>query len=268
MQELFLALGQIHVQPGEKKQNIANAVRAIDLSQRLDGADIVLLPEALPLGWTHPSAHKQAEPIPDGEWCRALSEAARRNKVWVCAGAIERDRDRIFNSAVLINSEGEVVLVHRKINELEIAHDLYARGDWLNVVDTPFGRIGVMICADAFAKGQAISRALATMGAEIILSPCSWAVPANHDNQREPYGKLWLDNYQPVAREFGLWIAGVSNVGPITDGPWSGRKCIGCSLVIGPEGEVAYKAPYGESAEHLVNVLITPRRRARVCSGG
>jgi predicted amidohydrolase len=268
MQELFLALGQIHVQPGEKKQNIANAIRAVDQSQRLDGADIVLLPEALPLGWTHPSAREQAEPIPDGEWCHALSEAARRNKVWVCAGALERDRDRIFNSAVLINSEGEVVLAHRKINELEIAHDLYAQGDWLNVVNTPFGRIGVMICADAFAKDQAISRALAMMGAQIILSPCSWAVPADHDNQREPYGKLWLDNYQPVAREFGLWIAGVSNVGPITDGPWSGRKCIGCSLVIGPEGEVAYKAPYGESAEHLVNVLITPRRRARVCSGG
>src|SRR5687767_15335141 len=120
MQELFLALGQIHVQPGDKKQNIANSIRAIDLSQRLDGADIVLLPEALPLGWTHPSARTQAEPIPDGEWCRALSEAARRNKVWVCAGTVERAGDRIFNSAVLINSDGEVVLTHRKINELEI----------------------------------------------------------------------------------------------------------------------------------------------------
>jgi predicted amidohydrolase len=125
-----------------------------------------------------------------------------------------------------------------------------------------------MICADAFAKDQAISRALGMMGAQIILSPCSWAVPADHDNARDPYGKLWLDNYQPVAREFELWIAGVSNVGPITDGPWSGRKCIGCSLVIGPEGEIAYKAPYTDSDDQVLNAMIIPRERARACSGG
>jgi predicted amidohydrolase len=125
-----------------------------------------------------------------------------------------------------------------------------------------------MICADAFAKHQVISRTLGMMGAQVILSPCSWAVPADHDQQREPYGRLWLENYQPVAREFGLWIAGVSNVGPITDGPWSGRKCIGCSLVIGPEGEIAFKAPYSEAGEYVMNVMITPRQRVRSLSGG
>jgi hypothetical protein len=102
----------------------------------------------------------------------------------------------------------------------------------------------------------------------VILSPCSWAVPADHDQQRDPYGQLWLDNYQPVAREFALSIAGVSNVGPITDGPWSGRKCIGCSLVIGPVGEVVYRAPYSAADEHVSNVQITPRVRPRACSGG
>jgi len=268
MREFVLALGQIRIQPGQKDLNIAEAVRAIDSSQQLYGADVVLLPEALPLGWTHSSARKHAEAIPDGAWCRVLSEVARRNKLWVCSGAIERTGDQIFNSAVLIDSEGRVVLVHRKINELDIAHDLYAQGDRLSVVDTPFGRIGLMICADAFAKDQVITRSLAMMGAQIILSPCSWAVPADHDNVREPYGKLWLDNYQPVAREFGIWIAGVSNVGPITDGPWSGRKCIGCSLVIGPQGEVACNGPYGESAEHLARISITPRASRRLCSGG
>src|SRR6185503_20904969 len=119
MREFVLALGQIPIQPGQKDQNIAEAVRAIDSSQQLYGADVVLLPEALPLGWTHSSARKQADAIPDGAWCRVLSEAARRNKVWVCSGAIEREGDRVFNSAVLIDSKGKIVLVHRKINELE-----------------------------------------------------------------------------------------------------------------------------------------------------
>jgi predicted amidohydrolase len=268
MREFSLALGQIQIRPGRKGENIAGAIKTIDGVVGLRGCDVVLLPEALPVGWTHSAARQEAESIPDGEWCQALCSAAKRNKVWVCSGVIERDGGRIFNSAVLINPEGRVVLVHRKINELEIAHDLYAQGEHLRVADTPLGRIGVMICADAFAEGQVISRALGMMGAQVILSPCSWAVPANHDQEREPYGQLWLDNYQPVAREFGLWIAGVSNVGPITDGPWSGRKCIGCSLVIGPKGEVAWRGHYGEAAEEVGVVAIAPQARQRMCSGG
>ena len=109
-----------------------------------------------------------------------------------------------------------------------------------------------MICADGFAPGQSISRTLGIMGASVILSPCAWAVPHDHDNERDPYGQLWLDNYCPVAREFGLSIVGVSNVGPITAGPWQGRKCIGNSLVIGRDGGEVARGPYGERAEVML----------------
>ncbi len=145
----------------------------------------------------------------------------------------------MFNAAVLIDPCGEVILHHRKINELAFARALYAIGDRLGVADTQFGKLGVMICADGFAPGQVISRSLALMGARLILSPCAWAVPADHDNTREPYGQLWLDNYGPVARECGVWIAGCSNVGPITAGEWAGRKCIGNSLVCAPHQPIA-----------------------------
>ena len=99
------------------------------------------------------------------------------------------------------------------------------------------------------------------MGADIILSPSAWAVPADHDNEKEPYGAIWLKNYQPVARDFRLWIAGVSNVGWITDGPWKGRKCIGCSLVIGSSGDPVLRGPYGVDAEAVlyVDVKLEPR---------
>jgi predicted amidohydrolase len=262
-----LGLIQMRVEPGRKAENIE---RAIELARQAakQGAEVLLLPEALPIGWTHSRALKEAEIIPKGEWCHALAAAAEQSGIWICSGVIERCGDKVFNSAALFDNRGKVALVHRKLNELDIAHELYAQGDRLSVVDTPFGRVGVMICADAFADNQAISRTLGLMGAQVILSPCSWAVPADHDQKREPYGQLWLDNYQPVAREFGLWVAGVSNVGPITDGPWSGRKCIGCSLVIGPKGEVAYQAPYGENSELVTNVLITPQPARRTCSGG
>jgi len=88
----------------------------------------------------------------------------------------------------------------------------------------------------------------------MILSPCAWAMDADHDNEAEPYGDLWRDSYRPVADEFACVLVGVSNVGPITSGPWEGRKCIGCSLVIGPHGEEVVQGPYGVDAESLIYV--------------
>jgi predicted amidohydrolase len=246
-----LAMAQMLVEPGRKESNLARAEKCVAEAATL-GAQVVVLPEAMPLGWTDPSARTQADEIHDGESCVRLRRAAKEHGLFVCAGIIERAGENIFNAAVLIDSAGKVISHHRKIHELDIAGDLYARGDCLSVADTPFGRMGLMICADGFAPGQSITRTLALMGARIILSPCAWAVPADHDNLREPYGRLWLENYCPVAREFGLVIAGVSNVGPITAGPWQGRKCIGNSLLIGRDGREVARGPYGETAEALL----------------
>lgn len=255
-----IAMAQMLVEGGRKNANLQRAGQRINEAAQ-NGAQIVILPEALNLGWTHPSAETEADAIPGGETCSRLCAAARANRVHVCAGLVEKDGGKIFNSAVLIAPNGEILLVHRKLNELEIGHKFYAQGDRLTVAHTELGAIGVMICADAFAHGQVISRALGLMGADLILSPSAWAVPAGHDNTREPYGQLWLDNYQPVARDFHLWIAGVSNVGPITAGPWQGRQCIGCSLLVGPDGKQVLMGPYGAQAEALLfaDIQLLPR---------
>ncbi len=52
----------------------------------------------------------------------------------------------------------------------------------------------------------------------------------------------------------------------ITDGPWKGRKMIGCSLVIGPEGEEILQGPYGVEAEAVLEMQVAPvPRPARGC---
>ncbi|MBU6400660.1 MAG: carbon-nitrogen hydrolase family protein [Verrucomicrobia bacterium] len=251
---------QMRIEPGALAENLEHAV-ALVAEAASHGATVAVLPEALPLGWTDPSARTHADAIPDGNACVTLRAAAERHRIWICGGLIERVEGRIFNAAVLIDPVGAVRVHHRKLNELEIAQDLYALGDRLQVARTPLGTFGVMICADAFARGQVISRTLGRMGADVILSPSSWAVPAHHDHRAQPYGQLWLDNYQPVARDFQMWIIGVSNVGWIRRGPWTGRKCIGCSLAVNPDGEAVVTGPYGHDAECLLYVDIRPRSR-------
>jgi predicted amidohydrolase len=253
-------LGQLRVEGGRPEANLDRALRQISEARAL-GAAAIVLPEASDLGWTDDSSDRGAGTIPDGRFYEQLATAARRNQMFVVAGLTERAGSVVYNSAVLLGPEGDLLLLHRKIHELDIGRSSYACGDRLGVVNTRLGRIGLMICADAFAPGEVISRTLGLMGAEVILSPCAWAVPADYDPVRVPYGQLWRDCYGPVAKEHQLWIAGVSNVGRIISGPWEGRSCIGCSLVVGPDGTPRATGPYGEDAEALLLVEIAPVRR-------
>ena len=154
-----------------------------------------------------------------------------------------------------------MILHHRKINELDIGHPYYALGRSLQVVETKFGNIGLVICADASTGKWELTRSLAYMGADVILSPSAWAVPSDHNNQEEPYGQTWRNAYLPVSKDFRIWIAGCSNVGWMTGGPWEGSKTIGCSMVIGPGGTQVLQGPYGVDADTILYVDIKAESR-------
>lgn len=255
---LRVAMAQMKVEWGEAPRNLAHAAELIE-EAAAQGCQIVVLPECLDIGWTHPDVARLAEPIP-GPRSDALAEAATRQGVWVVAGLTERDADLVYNAAVLISPDGQIALKHRKINILEIAQPYYAIGDRLGVARTPLGAIGVDICADNFRTSLTFAHALARMGARVLLSPCAWAVDADHDNHKEPYGGMWEESYTTIARLYDVPVVGVSNVGRVRGGPWEGRKCIGCSLAVGRGGRILAKAPYGEDAEVVipVDLDITP----------
>ena len=257
------AMVQMLVEGGSPEQNLERAARRIEEAAGA-GARLVVLPEACDLGWTHPSAHRLAQPIPEGTSFRRIADAARANGVYVCAGLVERDGDAVFNTAVLVSPSGELLLRHRKINELEIAWEFYGPGEGIGVCRTEIGVVGLLVCADGFAKEHFVGRALGYLGAEIILAPSSWAVSSRHDQAAEPYGALWRKSFSPVAEEFGSWVIAVSNVGPLTEGPWAGKKCIGCSLAFDPEGKEVVSGSYGEAAEEILYLEPTIRQKPRV----
>jgi predicted amidohydrolase len=158
--EFKLALVQMYVDPGNKDKNLAHAEKLIQEAVA-NKVDVVLLPEVMDLGWTSPSAKQFADPIPDGATCKRICKVAKENNVYVCCGIVERDGNAIYNAAIIIDNKGRVLIKHRKLNELDIAHDIYEQGDRLGVCSTPWGTFGLMICADGFAPGQVISRTLA-----------------------------------------------------------------------------------------------------------
>ena len=135
-----MALIQMSVMGGNKVRNLERAQEGI-AEAAAHGSHLVVLPEVMDLGWTHPSSKTEAEPIPDGEPYRRLAQAAASHRVFVCAGLTEQSGDRVFNSAVIIGKDGELLCVHRKLNELDIGHPFYAQGDRLNVVRTELGTL-------------------------------------------------------------------------------------------------------------------------------
>lgn len=257
--QLKLAMGQMLVEPGEPDANLQRAGRMIRMAAAADCA-LVVLPECLDLGWTHSSVRELAEPIP-GDWSDRLCRAASVYGMHVVAGLTQRSGNRIYNAAVLIDPQGEIRLVARKINLLEGLEEVYAVGDRLGVAETDLGTLGIAICADNFCDSLALGHSLARMGAQAILSPCAWAVPPDHDNQREPYGGLWKDAYTRLAALYEIPVVGVSNVGRLREGPWKDHPCIGCSLAADANGHVVLQGPYGETAEALLTVSLELRPR-------
>jgi predicted amidohydrolase len=254
-----LGMAQMLVKGGQPEQNLNRAAKMI--WQAADqGCAVVVLPECLDLGWTDPAARELAQPLP-GPHSDVLAQVAEEAGVYVVAGLTERAGGQIYNAAVLISPQGEILLKHRKINIMEIAQDLYATGDSLAVVQTPLGTIGINICADNFPNSLVFGHSLARMGAQLLLSPCAWAMPPEHDNSQEPYGELWKTAYSTLTQLYDLIVVGVSNVGWLRGGPWQGYKCIGCSLAIGPGGVILAEAPYGETAESLTVIEVEPVER-------
>ena len=248
-----VAMIQMSVKGNDMDVNLQRAATLV-AQAAVNGAGIALLPECMDIGWTHPGSLLNASSIPDGKVFTTLVALAKKYQLYICSGMTEKDGNKHYNTAVLINPDGVLLLKHRKINELDIGKPYYATGDRINVVDTAIGRIGVMICADAIIEDRSITTALARMEPQLILSPCSWAVPPGFDNEKEHYGQLWRDAYLPIAEKFSTYIIGVSNVGPIIDGPWKGWDCIGASLAVDNHGVEILQMPFGVEAESIVYV--------------
>lgn len=234
-----IAMIQLLVEGGEPERNLERALKYIDKAAA-EEVDIALLPETLDLAWTHPSVKKEAEPIP-GKRSELLSEAARKYNLYICAGLTERDGDKTYNTAVFINNQGNIILKYRKINLLWNVEypEYYSVGQSLQVVDTPWGKIGVNICADNYMDGLHIGHTLARMGAQIILSPSSWTVDYSITEGMDPYKEKWIKPYRILASYHNLVILGSTSVGYIVGGPYEGKKMIGCSLAVDKNGIIA-----------------------------
>lgn len=250
-ERINVAIAQLLVEGGEPERNLGRAEKMVERAAA-QNADIILLPEALDLAWTHPSVWKEAEPIP-GNRSEFFCGLARRHDVWICLGLTERDGDAAYNAALLISAEGKVIHKYRKINLLEVELPYYKRGQALGVVNTPLGKIGVNICSDNYPDAHCLGHSLARMGAQIILSPSSWTVDHFITEEMDPYREKWIRPLTEIATLYEIPVVSTTSVGYIVGGPYEGKKMIGCSLAVDKTGQ-ATQGAFNEFAGDLLVV--------------
>jgi predicted amidohydrolase len=108
------------------------------------------------------------EPIPDGKYFRRLTALADRLDIYLIAGMLEADGDHRYNTAVFIDPSGKLLGKYRK-HKLE--HELVRNtpGTETPVFNTPFGQIGIMICADR--REPDLVKRLKAGGADFLICP-------------------------------------------------------------------------------------------------
>ncbi len=109
--------------------------------------DVICLPECTFTGYLYDNQDfKQfAETIP-GQTTETLSILAKKHQYYICFGMLEKTREGIYDSAVLIDSAGKLLLVHRKLVE----RPPFINGGQVKIIETEFGHLGILICADLF----------------------------------------------------------------------------------------------------------------------
>lgn len=182
-----------------------------------------------PKGW-----RKNAEPIP-GPLTDALCDIARRHRKWLIPGSMyESEGDRLYNTALVISPQGEIIAKYRKMFPWLPIEAGTEPGNEFCVFDIPdVGRFGLCICYDSWFPEMV--RTLAWMGAEVIIHP---TMTPTSDRELE----LVLNQANAIFNQcYFIDINGV--------GPWGGGR----SLIVDPDGRVLQKA--GERETILTEII-------------
>jgi deaminated glutathione amidase len=169
-----------------------------------------------------------AQEIP-GDFEQEMKAMAKKHGIWLLPGSIfEKDGDKIYNTASVINPDGEVVTRYRKMFPFYPYEAGVTPGHEFCTFDIPdVGRFGVSICYDMWFPETV--RTLAVMGAEVILHP---TMTGTMDREIE----LSIDQAMAAVNQCYFFdVNGLDSGG------------IGRSTICGPDGRVIYQA--GETEE-------------------
>jgi N-carbamoylputrescine amidase len=216
----------------EKERNIEKAIKLTQIAVE-KGANFICFQELFTTHWFPREMDKRhfslAEQM-DGVTISRMQKLAKENEVVLICPIFEVDGDCFYNSAVVIDANGEILGSYRKIHvpQIPLWEERYyfsSGNHGFPVFKTKFAPIGIQICWDNFFPEG--SRILALKGARILFSPTAAAFASQ---------RKWETVISSNAIANGVYIFRVNRVGSEEKQDFYGR-----SFCISPEGELLDK---------------------------
>ena len=220
MKNFKVAIAQMNVVSEKKELNLKKADE-LSLIASEKGADYICLPEYFSTGCIPVKFNELAETIP-GDTTNKLCKIAKKNRIAIVASLIEKSKHTLYNTAILIDSKGDLLGKQRKIHLFLEETTVVSNGKRCDVISTVNGKIGLMVCYDTIFPE--VSRKLAINGAELIFIPANWP---------DPFSTQWKIALSARALDNQIWIVAANRCGKDDTYTYFGK-----SMIIDPYGEV------------------------------
>ena len=220
-------------------QNSAGANRQTNLDwieQRLpqcQETDLIVLPEVFAFRGSDEEYRAVAEPL-DGPLAHWLQAQAVRTNAWVLAGSVlERDGDKIYNTSLLFDRNGQLAATYRKMHLFEARlesgrvireSDVYQAGSQPVLATMESWRCGLSICYDV--RFPELYRHYAGQGASLLVIPANFTQRTGRDH--------WETLVRARAIENQCFVLAPDQCGA---NPHNRCRSYGHSLALGPWGE-------------------------------
>jgi len=240
----------------EKQTNLEKTVHFVANAAH-GGAEMVVLPEMFVCPYESDVFPWYAESFTSGPTLRLLAHLAREHHLYLVGGSLpEKTPHALYNSCPVFDPQGELVAVHRKIHLFDVCLPtmrfeeslVFSPGSSFTLFDTPWGRVGAMICYDV--RFPELARLYALHGATIIVAPAAF----NHVT-----GPLhWELTFRARALDNQVFMVGVSPA----PHPHSQYRAYGHSMVTNPWGQIVQEMGEEEGVT-VVELHLEEIRRVR-----
>ncbi len=224
MRQITVATVQMSPTLNEVEANIERMGRWVEDICRDQKVDVIVFPELATTGYECGVRFADlAERVP-GHVVNYLAKRAADFNVHLAFGLAEKQKVEsvIYDSAVLIDSEGEVNTTYRKVHLRGEERLAFRAGYRFAPTETSFGQVGLLLGWDlAFPEAP---RCLALDGVELL---CVCA------NMERPHTALWSHFLYARALENAVFVAAANRIGEEYT-----YRFFGSSMIIGPSGEV------------------------------
>ena len=210
-----------------------------------------------------------AEPIP-GPSTDFYGKLAKQYGVVIVTSLFEKRAPGLYhNTAVVMEKDGTIAGKYRKMH---IPDDpayyekfYFTLGDLgFNPIQTSVGRLGVLVCWDQWYPEAA--RLMALQGADLLIYPTAIGYESSDTTEEQQRQReAWTTVQRGHAVANGLPVVSVNRVGhePDPSAQTNGIEFWGSSMVVGPQGEMLYRAPEHDETSAIIEVDLDHSEQVR-----